>query len=55
MSVISERFLFRGAGFRAGARLRHPIVDIASVSFIVAKAVTVPQLAYIENVTARVR
>ena len=32
MSVISERFLFRGAGFRAGARLRHPVDCRHSVS-----------------------
>ena len=32
MSVISERFLFRGAGFRAGARVRHPVDCRHSVS-----------------------
>ena len=32
MSVISERFLFRGAGFRGGARLRHPVDCRHSVS-----------------------
>lgn len=32
MSVISERFLFRGAGFRAGARLTHPVDCRHSVS-----------------------